>query len=577
MCGIAGTFILNNKDFVNYDQLNKIKESLKKRGPDGENIWISEDKKVSLVHTRLSIYDTSKSGEQPMSETTNRYMIVFNGSIFNYKELKLYLKKKNYKFLSNTDTEVILNLYREKGEKFTKYLKGIYAIAIYDREKKEVIISRDEIGVKPLYICWDNNRFFFSSLVKSIALNDINLKINQNSIINFYLYGYISEPYTIYENIFAVEPGSTIKVNSKGIKKIYQNELFEKNSIYKSGSKNESLDYLNYHIAKNIKMQNRSDVKSGVFLSSGIDSSKVLFHSEKHMEAININFEEYKKTKFDESLLAEKLTKVTGHKLLSKYYNKNEGLEMYEKYFENMDQPTVDGFNTFLASKFASENKFKVVLSGLGGDEIFFGYNFYSFVSYADKINKNLNKLKIKYLLKNTYKIFSENSKISKFFYVLGNSNNLNDIYFNFRKINYENVIAKLNNRLNMNQYINPETKIDLSENSDLSNIKIFEISNYVKNQLLKDSDWASMSNAVELRVPLLEKKIINFALFDPYISKLKKKNVIQFDNNVSKLLYSRAKTGFTTPLEKWIVKTRIKNADFILKKYFEINNLTLQ
>ena len=94
MCGIAGTFILNNKDFVNYDQLNKIKESLKKRGPDGDNIWISEDKKVSLVHTRLSIYDTSKSGEQPMSETTNRYMIVFNGSIFNYKELKLYLKKK---------------------------------------------------------------------------------------------------------------------------------------------------------------------------------------------------------------------------------------------------------------------------------------------------------------------------------------------------------------------------------------------------------------------------------------------------------------------------------------------------
>ena len=238
MCGIAGTFILNNKDFVNYDQSNKIKESLKKRGPDGDNIWISEDKKVSLVHTRLSIYDTSKSGEQPMPDSTKRYIIVFNGSIFNYKELKLYLKRKNYKFLSNSDTEVILNLYKEKGEKFTKYLKGIYAIAIYDTEKKEIIISRDEIGVKPLYICWDNNRFFFSSLVKSIALNDINLKINQNSIINFYLYGYISEPYTIYENIFAVEPGSTIKVNSKGIKKIYQNKLFEKNSIYKSNSKN---------------------------------------------------------------------------------------------------------------------------------------------------------------------------------------------------------------------------------------------------------------------------------------------------------------------------------------------------
>ena len=577
MCGIAGSLIFNDNDEVDLNLSNKIKASLKKRGPDGDNIWISKDKKVSLIHTRLSIYDTSQNGQQPMSDTENKYMIIFNGSIFNYKELQFLLKKKGYKFISNTDTEVILNLYKEKGIEFTKYLKGIYAIAIYDIEKREIIISRDEIGVKPLYICWENNTFFFSSLVKSLALNNINLKINQNSIINFYLYGHISEPYTLYENIFAVEPGSTIKIYSAGLKKIYQNNLFEKDSIYNSNSKNESLDYLNYHIAKNIKLQNRSDVKSGVFLSSGIDSSKVLFHSEKNLEAININFEEYKNTKFDESLLAKKLTQITGHNLLSKYYSKNEGLDIYEKYFENMDQPTVDGFNTFLASKFAAQNKFKVVLSGLGGDEIFFGYNFYSFVSYAEKINKYLNQLKIKFLLNNIYKIFSENSKTSKFFYVLSNSNNLKDIYFNFRKINYENVIDKLNYNLNIDQYINPETKIDLSKNSNLTNIKMVEISNYIKNQLLKDSDWASMSNAVELRVPLLDKKIINFALFDPYISKLKKKNVIQFNNNISKLLYSRTKTGFTTPLEKWIVKTRIKNADFILKKYFEINNLTLQ
>ena len=155
-----------------------------------------------------------------MPDSTKRYIIVFNGSIFNYKELKLYLKRKNYKFLSNSDTEVILNLYKEKGEKFTKYLKGIYAIAIYDTEKKEIIISRDVIGVKPLYICWENNTFFFSSLVKSIALNNISLKINHNSIINFYLYGHISEPYTLYENVFAVEPGSTIKVNLEGLKNL---------------------------------------------------------------------------------------------------------------------------------------------------------------------------------------------------------------------------------------------------------------------------------------------------------------------------------------------------------------------
>ena len=577
MCGIAGSLIFNNNDEVDFNLSNKIKASLKKRGPDGDNIWISKDKKVSLIHTRLSIYDTSRNGQQPMSDTENKYMIIFNGSIFNYKELQFLLKKKGYKFISNTDTEVILNLYKEKGIEFTKYLKGIYAIAIYDLIKKEMIIARDEIGIKPLYICWQNNTFFFSSLVKSLTLNNIKLKVNQNSIINFYLYGHISEPNTMYEDIFALEPGSTLSVNSNGLKKIYQNDLFDKNSIYKSNSKNESLAYLDYQISKNIKIQNRSDVKSGIFLSSGIDSSKILIHSKNHFDAININFEEYKNTKFDESLLPKKLTKITGHNLLSKYYTKNECLNIYEKYFENMDQPTMDGFNTFLASKFASENNFKVILSGLGGDEIFFGYKFYSYVFYAERINKYLNQLKIKFLFNNTYKIFKDNSKISKFFYVLGNSNNLKDVYFNFRKINYENVIAKLDDKFYTNEYKNPNTKLNTENNSHISNIKILEISNYIKNQLLKDSDWASMSNAVELRVPFLDKKIINFALFDPHISELKKKNIIQFNKNVSKLLFNRKKTGITTPLDKWQSTERVQNTDFVLKKYLKINNLTIQ
>ena len=577
MCGIAGSLILNNSDEVDINVSNKIKNSLKKRGPDGDNTWISKDKKVSLIHTRLSIFDTSQNGQQPMSDSENKYMIVFNGSIFNYKELKFILKKKSYKFKSNTDTEVILNLYKEKGIEFTKYLKGMYAIVIYDLIKKEIIITRDEIGIKPLYICWQNNTFYFSSLIKSLILNNIKLKINQNSIINFYLYGHISEPNTIYEDIFALEPGSTLRVNSNGLKKIYQNDLFNKNSIYKSNSKNESLEYLNYQISKNINIQNRSDVKSGVFLSSGIDSSKILIHSKSYLDAININFEEYKNTKFDESLLPKKLTKITGHHLLSKWYTKNECLNIYEEYFENMDQPTMDGFNTFLASKFASENNFKVVLSGLGGDEIFFGYKFYSYIAYIEKINKYLNKLKINFLFNNTYKIFKDNSKISKFFYVLSNSKNLRDIYFNFRKINYENAITKLNNKFYIDGYENPNTNLDENNNSNLNNIKILEISNYIKNQLLKDSDWTSMSNGVELRVPLLNKKIINFALFDPHISELKKENIIQFNKNISKLLYKRKKTGFTTPLNKWYKTTRIQNTDFVLKKYLKINNLAIE
>ena len=453
----------------------------------------------------------------------------------------------------------------------------MYAIVIYDLIKKEIIITRDEIGIKPLYICWQNNTFYFSSLIKSLILNNIKLKINQNSIINFYLYGHISEPNTIYEDIFALEPGSTLRVNSNGLKKIYQNDLFNKNSIYKSNSKNESLEYLNYQISKNINIQNRSDVKSGVFLSSGIDSSKILIHSKSYLDAININFEEYKNTKFDESLLPKKLTKITGHHLLSKWYTKNECLNIYEEYFENMDQPTMDGFNTFLASKFASENNFKVVLSGLGGDEIFFGYKFYSYIAYIEKINKYLNKLKINFLFNNTYKIFKDNSKISKFFYVLSNSKNLRDIYFNFRKINYENAITKLNNKFYIDGYENPNTNLDENNNSNLNNIKILEISNYIKNQLLKDSDWTSMSNGVELRVPLLNKKIINFALFDPHISELKKENIIQFNKNISKLLYKRKKTGFTTPLNKWYKTTRIQNTDFVLKKYLKINNLAIE
>lgn len=576
MCGIAGTFYFNDDKIINESTNNKIIQSLKKRGPDGHASWTSDDKKVSLLHTRLSIFDPSENGKQPMIDCENKYLIIFNGSIFNYKELKIFLIKKGYIFKSNTDTEVVLNLFKEKGYEFSNFLNGIYALAIYDIKKKELILSRDELGIKPLYYYNDQKKIFFASLVKSVVLNDIKKIINHNSITNFYLYGHISEPQTIFENIIALEPGSTISINSLGLRKVYKKKLFNSENIYKSNSKTESLKYINYLIEKNIKIQNRSDVNGGIFLSSGIDSSKILIHSRKEFKAININFEDYKNTKNYEGDVPISLTNLNGNELLSKTYSKSEILSIYENFLFNMDQPTIDGLNTFLASNFASKKNIKIVLSGLGGDEIFNGYNFYENIIRIKKfyfLCKNINKVLSQKL------IFNYLKKIPKFFkfnYLFENSCNLKEFYINFRKINYENQILNMDNNVDFSKKNFLDLRSYDEKNSDLTNIKILELTNYVKNQLLKDSDWTSMSNGVELRVPFLNKKIINFALFDPYISQMKKKNIIKFKNDyISKLILKRKKTGFTTPFQKLFNKNSIENTNFILRKYFEINNLS--
>jgi|688.fasta_scaffold43807_3 asparagine synthase (glutamine-hydrolysing) len=577
MCGIAGTFYFYDDQIVNDFTNNKIIQSLKNRGPDGHSSWTSDDKKVSLIHTRLSIFDTSENGKQPMIDCENRYLITFNGSIFNYKELRNFLIKKGHVFKSNTDTEVVLNLFKEKGNEFSNFLNGIYAFAIYDKNKRELILSRDELGVKPLYYYNDQKKIFFASLVKTVAINDIKKKINQNSITNFYLYGHIAEPQTIFENVIALEPGLTISINSLGLKTVHKKKLFDSENIYKSNSKIESLKYINYLIEKNIKIQNRSDVNCGIFLSSGIDSSKILLHSKKEFKAININFEDYKNTKDYEGNIPILLTNINGNELLSKSYNKFEVKKIYEKFLLNMDQPTTDGLNTFLASDFASKNNIKIVLSGLGADEILNGYSFYEYIINFKKFKvlyKNINKLLSQ---KRILDYLKKNQKFLKFNYLLNNSDNLKEFYINFRKINYENQISDINNNLDISNVNFFDIKSFDNKNSDLTNIKILELTNYVRNQLLKDSDWTSMSNGVELRVPFLTKKIINFALFDPYISKMKKKNIIKFDNSyISKLILNRKKTGFTVPFQKWFKRNCIENTDFVLKKYFEINNLNI-
>jgi asparagine synthase (glutamine-hydrolysing) len=577
MCGIAGTFYFYDDQTVNDFTNNKIIQSLKNRGPDGHSSWTSDDKKVSLIHTRLSIFDTSENGKQPMIDCGNRYLITFNGSIFNYKELRSFLIKKGHVFKSNTDTEVVLNLFKEKGNEFSNFLNGIYAFAIYDKNKRELILSRDELGVKPLYYYNDQKKIFFASLVKTVVINDIKKKINQNSITNFYLYGHIAEPQTIFENVIALEPGLTISINSLGLKTVHRKKLFDSENIYKSNSKIESLKYINYLIEKNIKIQNRSDVNCGIFLSSGIDSSKILLHSKKEFKAININFEDYKNTKDYEGNIPILLTNINGNELLSKSYNKFEVKKIYEKFLLNMDQPTTDGLNTFLASDFASKNNLKIVLSGLGADEILNGYSFYEYIINFKKFKvlyKNINKLLSQ---KKILDYLKKNQKFLKFNYLLNNSDNLKEFYINFRKINYENQISDMGNNLDISNVNFFDFKSFDNKNSDLTNIKILELTNYVRNQLLKDSDWTSMSNGVELRVPFLTKKIINFALFDPYISEMKKKNIIKFDNSyISKLILNRKKTGFTVPFQKWFKRNCIENTDFVLKKYFEINNLSI-
>src|SRR5262249_53553099 len=350
-----------------------------KRGPDGAGLWISDDRRIGLAHRRLAIIDLSDAGAQPMATADGIVRIVFNGEIYNYGELRERLEAKGFEFRSKSDTEVLLYLYQEYSSGMVEHLRGMYAFAIYDSRKKGLLLARDPYGIKPLYYADDGATIRVASQVKALLKGgQIHTTTEPAGHVGFFLWGHVPEPYTLYRGIRALPAGTTLWIDAQGHKEAKQffsltDELAKASQLSAKLTKEEIHERLRTVLLDTVRHHLVADVPVGVFLSAGMDSGTLTGLAKEvtntDLRTITLGFKEFQGTINDEVPLAEQVAQQYGTSHQTCWMTQEHFRKERDAILEAMDQPSIDGVNTYFVSKAAAESGLKVALSGLGGDE----------------------------------------------------------------------------------------------------------------------------------------------------------------------------------------------------------------
>jgi asparagine synthase (glutamine-hydrolysing) len=553
MCGITG-FISKE---LNQEHLKVMTDKLSHRGPNAEGFYYNEADNIGLGHRRLSILDLSESANQPFYSDDNRYVIVFNGEVYNYREIQ---KKYNISCKTTSDTEVILKGFILKGVEIFNEFNGMFAFTIWDTQKKELIIVRDRLGIKPIYYYHKDNEFLFASEIK--ALTSIKKFIhNPQAIADFLYLGYTPEAVTFYKEVLKFPAGhyGILKNNSLAILPFWKAEDKIESQKRNFKSFTEAKDELKKLLTSSVEYRLISDVSVGTFLSGGTDSSIVTAIaqsiSDKPVKTFSIGFKE---AKFNESVHAKEVAKHLGTEHHEYILSQDDALGLFDSLLDTYDEPFADSscIPTMLVSQMAKK-EVTVALSGDGGDELFMGYGSYK---WARRINnpflgmpgkaaaplmKSLGNNRVKRV--SDLLNYGEKSKIKSHIF------SQEQYYFT------QNEIKKLLNP-NFRNYTPQITeeytfarKISATEEQ-----AFFDLKHYLKDDLLKKVDIASMVYSLEVRVPILDYRVVEFALnldekfkVQKGVDKFLLKELLY--DYAPKKLFDRPKWGFGLPLGKWL------------------------
>ena len=572
MCGISGVFAFNEMGKASIQKLPLSIQTLALRGPDAEGFFYHDN--VGLAHRRLSIIDTSSAANQPMADISGRYIIIFNGEIFNYSELrKEKLETKNCQFRTHSDTEVLLQLYINYGDECLQWLKGFFAFAIYDKQENSLFIARDNFGKKPILIYQDEDKLLFASEMKALLAFDIPKQIDYTSLYQYFQLNYIPSPATIFTAIKKLPQGHflIIKNNQATIHQYYkieQKETDKKDCNYENAQKHliELMD---------IAVQRRliADVPLGAFLSGGIDSSVVVSLASRHTKHINTFSIGYKDEPFfDETKYANEVAKKcnTNHTVFS--LSNNDFLEHIYDILNYIDEPFADSscIPSYILCK-QTRKKVTVALSGDGGDEVFAGYN-----KHAAEYRVRQNDIK-SMLVKNNEWLWkslpkSRSGKLGNLVRQLnrfaeGSKMNVRDRYYRWCCINTEGGAMDLfkpgvQQNINQSLFIQRTNDIvkDIKDESDFNQILLADMNCLLVSNMLFKVDMMSMSNSLEVRSPFLDVDVVDFAFSLPQEYKINatiKKKIVQdaFRQMLPESLYNRPKQGFDVPLLTWFRK----------------------
>jgi asparagine synthase (glutamine-hydrolysing) len=579
MCGLAGFVDFNKRSLKT--QLEKMTDVLMHRGPDDSGYKLFETKEaiIGLGHRRLSILDLSMHGHQPMD--FENFTIVYNGEIYNFREIRVELEKYNYIFHSDSDTEVILKAFHKWGIKCIDKFNGMFLIVIFNKEKNHLTLIRDRAGVKPCFYYHKDNLFLFSSELKSFHKHPgFEKNINFDSLGSYLQYGYISEPNSIFENTYKLESGYYLEIDLKS-KKISKNKYWNVIEFYDKPklkiAEEEALEELERLLISSFEYRMVSDVPVGVFLSGGYDSSIVTAILQSgRTEKINTFTIGFKEKGFDEAPHAKKIAKFLGTNHTEYYCTQKDALEILPKLCDIFDEPFGDNSSipTILVSQLARKDV-TVSLSADGGDEIFAGYSKYDLcLNYLNKFDKipsvirsglssamsSFNPKQIPYF-NNTYNFETKYLKAMNALLAKNSVEMLKLTSQHFTKSQINNLLKPQIKTLKSN------FDLIISDGNDfLNKMLAIDYKTYMVDDVLTKVDRSTMSVGLEGREPLLDYRIIEFAAQLP--SELKYKNGIKKSllkqithKYLPKELMDRPKMGFGVPITEWF-----KND---LKEYF--------
>jgi asparagine synthase (glutamine-hydrolysing) len=573
VCGIAGAFAFGpGAKPINQAVVLRLNEVQRRRGPDGAGLWSSISNQIVLGHRRLAIIDTGASGVQPMSDATGRWVISFNGEIYNYRALRSELERLGYVFFTNSDTEVLINVIAHWGEAGLRKLRGMYAFALWDTLNQELWLVRDPYGVKPLYVSESQGTIWFASQARALATcAPVDTRRDAAALTGLYLWGHVPEPFSWWAGIRMLPAGHVQRIRtgpapspSRAFQRIQDSFVqHDARPLIPGELRQLMLDSIQHHLV--------ADVPVGVFLSAGIDSSVIAALAAElgtQLRTVTLAFEEYAGTPDDEAPLAEATASLLRSDHTTVRIGRSEFEQLLDEFFACMDQPTIDGLNTFLVSVATAKQGLKVALSGLGGDELFGGYPSFRQIPQLLKWGRRIPLSKsIGHALQTILGSMPIPGVPPKAGGVLSHAGDVGSAYLLRRALYLEDELDTLLDESWLNEGLeklstdkalaDSVSPLGVSGNNLYSQIAALECCWYMRNQLLRDTDWASMAYGLEVRVPFVDVSLLE--RLGPAIASNTpptKTDLASCARRLPDSMWMRPKTGFTTPVRTWIGET---------------------
>ncbi|BAE48846.1 asparagine synthase (glutamine-hydrolyzing) [Paramagnetospirillum magneticum] len=567
MCGLAAIFAYQSKaPPVQGDELAVVRDAMRLRGPDGAASWISPDGRVGLAHRRLAIIDLSPAGAQPMTSADGRLALVFNGEIYNYRALRAELESLGTVFRSHTDTEVILEGWRHWGRDVLSRLRGMFALALWDNEARGMLLARDPLGIKPLYMADQGGCLRVASQVKALlAGGSVDTTPDPAGHAGFFLWGHVPEPHTLYRAIQALPAGSWLWRDEAGGRD--EGRFFDLGQeLAAADEKSFDIDILHEALADSVKAHLEADVPVGLFLSGGLDSTTlaalVREAAEGPVKSITLGFSEFQGGAQDEVPLAER---VAAHYRLNHTTSRVTAADFAQardQLLAHMDQPSVDGVNTWFVARAAARSGLKVALSGLGGDELFAGYDSFAQIPRLAGALGPLRPLRgLGTLLRMALSPWIGRFASPKTAGLLEWGTSFGDAYLLRRALfmpwELPRVMDSDMAREGWKALQAPSRLEAATAGISSARLKVsaLEAGFYMRNQLLRDSDWAGMAHSLEIRVPLVDVDLLRAVL--PLVRGPRppgKRDMAACARPaLPPELLDRPKTGFFVPVAQWL------------------------